>query len=286
MNTKHITHTMKTLFFFCLFITIQSATAQGYKYILNTEANSTANYDVLELNNQYYLLSALSDSLNFFAFNHNTRAVVSIFDENLNQIEQIPLSAIGNNFIPFRFFYENNYFYIFGSIFVNEQTYKPCFVKLDKSFKLAQNIVLYDMGDGLNYDYCSYTVLITEKKEFVFLLLQKENKFSRLFHVNNKGTVLQEAVLPYDLLFSSIVAIDSHYVIENLWYDGELLKINKDSFEKNEWVWKERANNELSDGNAIAVDNQLITTNTYYTTCKDDGISSETDANISIELVF
>ena len=283
MNTKYNIHKAKALICFCLFLTATCLTAQNtgsYKYILNTDGKQSLNMDVLEINSHYYLLSEVFEVFDFTIHRKST-VMITIFDENLNSIEQILLPEIGKGFFPKKLFYENNCFYIFGYTFVSEKTSKPCYAKLDKDFNLVQDVSIYAMDDNWSYDYLKNGILMTENQEFVFMVVPYRWGDARLFHISNEGDVLQEVSLPFGDWAAILVAADSHYLLVPARTET-VLKISKDSFDRYEWVNIEKVNPEQSDGNAIVVNNQLITSNTYYgNDCKEDiGIAIDTDISI------
>jgi len=284
MNTKYNIHHAKALLCFCLFLTTACLTAQNtgsYKYIVNSEG-ITHNTDILEINNRYYLLSEVHSKLGF-TLDRNAISFVTIFDTDLNQIEQIPLPEIGSGFFPMKFFYKDNYFYIFGYTFVIEQTFKPCYAKLDKDFNLVQEVSVYKMDDNLSYEYFE-GVLMTEEHGFVFLLNQEGDKSRSLLHINNSGEVLQEVILPSGDYSGTLVETDSFYIMNFTRIEFSLV-FWKNSLEKYEWMPIEREPSELSDGRAIVVNNQLITTNSYHGgDCKED-IGIEIDSDISIKFL-
>jgi len=284
MKTNQITDKAKAVLCFCLILATACLIAQNtgsYKYIVNTDGlRLTSNNDILEINNRYYLLSSAFDKLGFVY--KNATITVTIFDTNLNRIEQVTLSKLTeNNFYPCKLLYENNYFYLFGYTFLNDETYKPCYVKVDENFNLVQDISIYTTNDNLSYDYRD--ILMTENNEFVCRVHQWDTDLNRLLHINNKGEVLQEVVFK-ETWSGVLVATDSHYLV-NFTRNEKILKIQKDSFDKYEWIEIERLPNELTDGNAITVGNQLITTNTLYKSYGDWPEPSVTYGYLSIKIL-
>ena len=284
MNTTHTGYKAKAVIGFCLFFAINCSTAQNtgsYKYIVNIVDSYFTDYcNILEINNHYYVLSAVYDKSDY-TIDRNTRSMITVFDENLNSIEQIQLSGVGSKFSPYKFFYENNYFYIFGYIIDSNDVSKPCLAKFDENFKLVQNISLYAMNDSLSYIYFD-NILMTEKKEFVYMTCKwypDRDGFCRFFHINNNGEILQDVFIPYRSDgFGTLVATDSHYIM-NFIGSHDILKICKDSFDKYEWVnIKREMMGDLFFGDAITVGNQLVRTYDHNYTCEKD----ETDSDISI----
>ena len=286
MIVNYRTQTAKALIGFCCFFAVNCLTAQNtgsYKYIVNTvEDILTYNFDILEIDNRYYLLSNTfyMDSLDFYK---PINTFITIFDEDLNSIEQITLSEIENFFAPFRFFYENNYLYIFGSALVDEETYKPCFAKFDKNFNLVQPVSIYTLDDNLGYAYLN-GMLMTEKKEFVFMVYDTYNTMfgGRLFHINDKGEVLEEVFLPYGTWSGVLAETDSHYIV-NFTGTDDILLFGKDSFGTHEWLTVERNWSDLFYGNAITVGNQLIRGYDNMKRCVDD--ESITDIDVAIVIL-
>jgi len=295
MKTIDITGKTKIIIGFCFFLMINGLNAQStgyYKSFLTTDEqySQTPNVDVLELNNRYYLLSFVSGhDLNGSKFNIHLykRAVVTILDEDLNPIKQIQISE--NELIPECFFYDNGYFYVFGMIFVDVWLHKPCLAKFDEDFNLVGDIIIYATNDNLPYFFYTGCVLMTEKKEFVFMTHQSlslyEEGDSRLFIVNTEGAVLHDMSFLYSTGRGSLVQTDSHYIM-NFFLKTEILKIDKDLKNWELINLKKDPNTPFEkchfEGNAISVGNQLIRTNGTGTYCEKKQSHFDEDISITI----
>ncbi|MCL2130926.1 MAG: T9SS type A sorting domain-containing protein [Lentimicrobiaceae bacterium] len=272
MNIHYKTHRIKALIGFCIFFAVNGLTAQNtgsYKYAFTTisKADRVYNQDVLEANNRYYLLSF--GMMSYAPL--ESIPIVTVFDEDLNTIEQILLPGGENGFEPIKFFYEGGHFYVFGYILDNQQEIRLCFTKFDEDFSSCQPFVLYDL------DYVSsFNVLMTKKNEFIAHLVH--GNILHLLHIDNDGELLQETSSGFyggDL--GTAVETDSHYFIQ---FEGlTTFRFYKDSFDLNKYddlytplsKPESGCDRDRYEGKMIAVGNQLILSATYeYGMCRED----------------
>jgi len=296
MKTTHTANKAKAVICFCLVFIVNGLTAQqggSYKYVVISAYSGVSTSDMLEINNRYYVLSAEYDiDKDIYAPDRDIRAMISIFDEDLNQMEEIELSELGRDFVPRSMSYENNYFYIFGEVIVSENRHKPGMAKFDEHFKLVQPVSVFTMDDSASYIIRAH-VLMTREKEFVCLVQydnmeqQKYEPAARLLHINRKGEVLQDVFIPYLFRMSDVLETDSNYLVtdrtssvENGKAYGVVLKVCKNSFDKHEWVKTERRG--IFSRGAVTVGNQLIRTTENITTTPSYPSIIEEDVGIAI----
>ena len=277
MNTNHIIHKARAILYFFLVFNLNGLTAQNqenYKYIISPhDVFSAWNVDILEVSNYYYVLSNGQPSTIY----PQKIPIVTIYNKDLNEIERIQLAREDIGFSPMNFFYESNYFYVFGGALDNKQIYKPCLAKFDNHFNLVQPFYIYTLDDTL--EYVVNDVLIVNKNEFVLLTLQIQTDSigqpifnGRIFHINNQGNVLQNVLFPNAFFYQDIVATDSHYFVST-WTSFLMEKFCKNSLNKVDTLSVERYDREIPEGTMISVGNQLIRSNTaprVYDECWED----------------
>jgi hypothetical protein len=133
-------------FYFLLFAGKTQAQNQGsFKYILDPETpadyNTSTNIRVLEVNNHYYILSAIDTNfINHIPF--SAQIFVSVFDENLNKIQQIAIDS----FIHY-FFYTENHFYFMGVARPSVEPPVFYFMKCDEDFNCEPPAYTHIMDD-------------------------------------------------------------------------------------------------------------------------------------------
>ena len=235
--------TMMLLF---TFFTLSAQNIGTYKYIVAPfdSVSPYRYYDMLEINNRYYVLS---NGLDYDM--QLTIEQVTVFDENFNPIEHVKLFEKSNNFSSVKFFLEQDTFYIFGfDNSINSEIWELCLAKFDKDFNLVQPVSVFGY-----YDLYLLDILKTRKNDFILHLACKGG--NRLMHINNKGEVLQEVLIERTEQ-GSILETDSHYII-NFWGNHVIGIFNKDSLEKYEYV-NERAYMDMGGATAVMVNNLVI----------------------------
>jgi hypothetical protein len=270
MQKNYLTFKFKAIVLLCLFVSINLSTAQNtsnYKYVITPfDTGWTGNFDVLEINNRYYVLTgglngdraAIENRSDYQ--NIEDIGVVTVFDEELNPIEQFQLYADEINGVilyPTHFFYEENIFYVFGKYRSPNHCpiWEECFAKFDKNFNLLQPVTTFwyhlndcDGGYGTR-------VLRTKKNEFI-IQLEDIEKNSRLIHINSEGEILQDISIGGGVLAGTILETDSNYIISP-WGSNNLCLLNKDSLNIYRFVRTESRGG-FSDGIAIIINNQII----------------------------
>jgi len=277
------TYKAKAVLCFCLILIASSVIAQNtshYKYVIAPmDTCRTANSDILEVNNHYYLLSRPNTDAD-----HGV-PIIAVYNEDLNQIEQILLYDIDSAFFPHRFFYKDNYFYVLGCVYdsTNISLDRFCYAKYDTNFRLAQPVISYTLqdtifrlidtvvrnNDTIIYDYivggAGYglsDIFMTQSDEFIihFNLEGKQGNGSkgRLFHFDTTGRVLHDMFVPPLFIFGTMVETDIHYIM-NYFYARTYIRLYpKDSFENYQEVELEENYSDDYFGTAITVGNQLI----------------------------
>ena len=233
--------------------------------------------DALEVDNRYYLLTDLS-TINSFRERVPT---VTIFDESLNIIKKIELFGGSVRIMPIKYFYVNNVFYLLGLAMDDNQKAKPFLAKFDKDFNLLQPITLYALDNPLEYSY--NFAMMNKKNEFLYLIWDNSYpKENRLLHIDTNGNVLSDLSLPYYIPNGSIAETDNFYFIE---YKKYLLKLNKEPLKLVDTLYPIKHENDVPDGSLIAINNQLIRTNTYYSAYDICSVDSISDIKRSVEFL-
>ena len=286
MHNKQIVYKAKAVICFCLFFPtgyLMSQNTGDFKYITTSmDTCRSGNLDVLEVNNQYYLLSHGESS----SVSHQTIPVVTVFDKDLNMVEQILLPEGERGFAPYKFFYEKNFFYVFGISLDSHLTRKNCFAKFDEDFNLVQPLSLYGLSDTLEYRYKD--ILVTTQKEFLCLIAVKDRE-SRLWYINNHGDILQEVFLPHKVWWGTgaIAETDSNYFV-SFRYEDSLWRFSKDSPKKQESMYTECCAACSPEGTMVAIGNQLIRSNSYinsYDECSFAGETNPLELDIYIDFL-
>ena len=254
-------HKAKSAICFCFVLSWNCLIAQNtgsYKYILDSE-RSFYN-DVLLINNHYYVLSNGHDygaaKLYFYKYGFHPLTSVIVFDENFNKVKQIQL--LDKSFDGICFFYQNNHFYVFGYKYnYPEDSEHICIAKYDENFNLVQPLSLYE-------NYIWRDIIRTKKGEFMGLVKGFGNA-EGILHISDGGEFLQEVLAPCSML-SAVVETESHYFagfVDQPYVS--MLKFYKDSLEKYEFIdiGQYMPLNELPEGDAISVGNQVIFANYY-----------------------
>ena len=252
------TYKAKAVLCFCLILIAGSLRAQNtshYKYtIAPVDTCQAIIADVLEANNHYYLLTGLYNSEPFIV----TTPFVAVYDEDLHPIEQISLSEIDSAFYPRRFFYKDNYFYVFGYVYDSSSSHidKFYYAKYDTNFRLAQPVISYTLQDTIfrlidtvvrNNDttihdymvggagYMLADIFMTHSDEFIvhFNLMGSPGnaRRGRLFHFDTTGRVLHDMFVPAFLVSGTMVETDSHYIMNYFFARTYIRLYPKNSFE-------------------------------------------------------
>jgi hypothetical protein len=266
MQRNYVTFKFKAVVLLYLFVSVNLLTAQNtsnYKYVITPfDTGWTDNYDVLEINNHYYVLTgglngdrAAIENISDYQDIEDI-GVVTVFDEELNSIEQFQLFADGIILYPSHFFYEEDTFYVFGMYRSPNHCpiWEECFAKFDKNFNLLQPVTTfwYHLND-CDGGYLK-RVLRTKKNEFI-IQLEDIEKNSRLVYMNNMGEILQDISIGA-VSTGSILETDGNYIISS-WDSENLCLLNKDSLNIYRFV-KMESKRGFHDGIAIEINNQII----------------------------
>ena len=257
------------------------------KFIITPTPDSDFAYNtgILEVNNQYYLLSGISN----YPVYTQRKCIVTVFDENLNQINQIELDGGDVDFSATDylwgasfFFYEKNSFYLLGGG-ADSATHgdrKFFLAKYNKDFTLAQPVSIYNMPDTMLFyrdtiinwqgdtmiladssnEWCLYSTFMTSNKEFIIQYELSGFGLGRLLHIDTNGKILHEMyVSPFGgrAAGGPMVETDKYYIANNGSISTDILLYPKDSLEKYEWASLEQSG-WFSYGTAVSVGNQLI----------------------------
>ena len=178
------------------FVLLEAQNSKNYKYIDNLGYKHC--YRVLEINNRYYISS----------WKDNIR-VISVFDEDLNQTDEIQLFANEIPIYPSQLFYEEDTFYVIGWVDLPNHTWETCFAKFDKDFNLVDSISIFYFHAKDTVGYDAIDVLKTKSGDFI-LLLYNDYCDSRLLQINNNGEILQDVVID-TLWVGYLIETDSNY---------------------------------------------------------------------------
>jgi hypothetical protein len=258
-----------------------------YKFIITpTDTCHSSSVSILEVNKQYYLLSILCD----YPFSLQKNYVVIIFDEDLNQINQIDLDG-GN--IDFKdadygwfvksLFYEKNYFYVLGG---GADTFNAGYnrfflAKYTEDFILTQPISIYTLPDTLLFyrdtlihgtDTFIYadssskwelsSMFMTSKSEFIVHFRLSDFSLGKLFHIDTNGTILHEMYVSPFGGGGVMVETDKYYIMANGPLMTGILLYPKDSLENYKRASLESSGWSTMES-AVAVGNQLIQDNYF-----------------------
>jgi hypothetical protein len=261
-----------------------------YKYIIAPVDTCAAwELNVMEINDRYYFFSNLFETLlpgycgygDLIPIVAKMMPVVTVYDKDLNRIEQRELTIEGMDFSKAKFFYSENYFYSLGYTLEMNTFF---FIKYNEDFSLVQPPIFYVLDDTLDYEIAG--TLLTQKGEFIALFNRWDDSSAWLLHIDNKGELLQEMFFYYpDLegIPGVMVETDSNYIM-NCGLSYYQCIFNKDSLNKYESVLKTGAWIGLPEISAIAVGNQLI--RSYYSSiprtnvCKKDETITDYDRAI------
>jgi len=267
MNTNNKQYKATAVIGFCLVLTATCLTAQdiGYYKLITTPYDTCVawNNDIVEVNNQYYILSV---GYYVSAPNANT---VTVFDKNLNQVQQFLLDGGGINFETMgeglRVFYKNNHFYILGKAeHIEEGKSTFYFAKYNENFELVQPVSSYDMTniiyeeDTLNVarGFWVSDILLTRNNEFIVFLYEPT---CRLLRLNAQGELLEEVLLHFATTWGNLVETDSHYILSMSLYWNFIILFNKDSLSDYKDIRVIPKGSDMSaEGSAVVVDNRLI----------------------------
>ena len=217
----------------------------------------TSNIDMLEIDNHYYVFTYGLNGDRSEVENDNDLedvGIVTIYDEDFNQLNQIQLSVNGITISPRKVFYEQDTFYAFG--FCRVPNYlgigTNCFAKFDKNFNATQPITLFYVPDsiGRNMD-----VMKTKSNEFLFQLYMEDS--NRLLLINSNGEILQDILIGI-IGWATILETDSNYMM-TLW--GSAIGVfDKDSLNKYEVIRNEILlySDRAEEPSAVTVNNQII----------------------------
>jgi len=280
MKTNNKQNKAKAVIGFCLVLTLTCLRAQdiGYYKLITTPYDTcyATNCDIVEANNQYYLLSnAFHNFPDIFrdTFLQKT-PTVSVFDKDLNLLRQFPLDGGGMDFGTnytgsgtIEGFYINNHFCILGKATNKEGMNVFYFAKYNADFELVQPVSLYDLnalkvvgeeGDTLEMDWTIGDVLLTRNNEFIVYFYNWHNP-CRLFRLNTQGELLEEAFYDYDGTWGNLVETDSHYILSMGWYYGFVVLFHKDSLSHQEYIQVQPSWSDMVPaGPATAVGNRII----------------------------
>jgi hypothetical protein len=235
-----------------------------YKYITApVDTCYSENIDIFEVDNRYYLFSRIT-SLSIYSQRLN---IISIFDENLNRIDQKQFPD-SEHYNPMFLFYKNNHFYVFlrdfDSLQANPLKSNPIYLaKYDKNFNLVQPVSSHVLEDTLSYHVAG--LFMTKKEEFIILFSQIPSFKGYLLHIDTNGKLLHKMSLPFADLDGDLLETDSNYIM-SFHHSYTVFKFSKDSLDKYEVVELEETDNgyahDLYHDAATVAGNQLI--RAYY----------------------
>ena len=281
-------HKAKSAICFCLVLFLNHTTAQDvghYKYIIPIDTCYSTNYDLLEANNRYYYFSSITSPSIFPEY----QFIVSVYDEDLNKVEEIQLpSVLEDYYFPLRWFYNDGYFYAFGYYVSGNQLYPPSntvyFAKYNENFDLVQPVSFYTFDDTIEYTLTGASMAKNEEFIFIFRKGQFANLDVFLLHINKYGDILQDVSLSKpDGDGGYLIETDSNYWI--FFYGWEFsFKFCKGSLDKYEVVEREWYYDDdyyyYPLGTTIAVEDQFIQSGKFGYIRKEGCLYAETDIAI------
>jgi len=286
INANKTTNKAKAVISLCFVLCVNYLAAQNAgSYtcaILKDDVRHLRLCDVLEVNNQYYLLANEWTLIKIAPSQFLTEHVptITILDASLNVTQKKELFKKEDSVLLNKIFYDNKYFYVFGSISYNQKS-KPFLAKYNEKFRLVQPISIYATNDTLSYEIRD--VLITRKNEFICLCYENKQFYdNRLLQVNKSGKMLQDVCFQnMGWRGASIAETDSFYFVD-FRNDHELLRFRKNSLQKYDTLTVETDEADKPEL-LISVGNQLIRSNVSrdYQLCEGDIFAHlETDRSI------
>jgi len=280
MNIHYKTHRIKALIGFCVFLTANCLTAQdtGIYKLITTPYDTCIGYngDILEANDKYYILSEV-----YHNFSIQKTPTVTIFDKELNQLQQFPLDGggidFGTNYHSFgdmKGIYKNGHFYVFGMAEREEGLNTFYFAKYNENFELVQPVSVYNMhisysvneeGDTLFLrNWCLSDVLLAQNNEII-VFIHDLGSPSRLLRLNDKGELLEEVLFNSFGDMGNLVETDSNYIVHTSTWRDVVTIFNKDSLsDYKNFELSPLNNDQPPQGAAVAVGNCLIRSYSVY----------------------
>ncbi|MBO4738255.1 MAG: T9SS type A sorting domain-containing protein [Bacteroidales bacterium] len=229
-----------------------------------TEKYTYWNFDVIEANNQYYLLCDKIKSRNVGDEYTYREAAVIILNENLNIIKEVNLFS-DSIYMPRKIFFINNMFYVFGNAYS-----KPFMAKFDENFNLLSPIFTYALNDTINYNYCE--VINTHNNNFLCYYVQEEEDcYTRLSLIDTNNFILQDTVIPIKGRVGGLAEDNNYYYLQSRGFGQQnLIRVQKDAFHVYDYItqcdslWSFVS---LTDAMIIAANNNIIATGTIRMDC-------------------